>query len=305
MRLVMSASCAIALGAGLPQLAHATENYQWSSPTGFLYFGAGILPPHTEYGAIGIRSVFAQNSNLYDQSGHTVDNKFNQTVNVTTPSYIYMSNYKILGATWGFLIAQPIETLNGSIYVNTPAGRKKVTGNISGPANTDLEPFLLQWHVGGLFVATGVMVQLPDGEYSTKNLFNPSTNYWTFGPHVGATYITQTGQELSSQVQINFNTTNEATHYHTGAELEMEWAAGQHLGDFTFGPVGTIYQQIQDDSGPSLTGTVRSRVFSAGLSLNYMRRDSPFSIQATVTKDFGAESHTEGASGALRASWLF
>jgi hypothetical protein len=285
--------------------ARATENNQWSSPTGLLFFGAGILPPPTPYGSLGMRSLFASNGTYRDQSGHKVENNFHQFVNVTTPTYIYMSNIKVLGANWGFLVAQPIMTFDGGLNIGTPGGQKTLKESHTGLGNTALEPFLLQWHWDGLFINSGVMIQVRDGDYSTSTLFNPATNYWTFGPHAAVTYITPGGFEASSSVQVDFNTTNPTTHYHTGTELKIEGALGQHIDDFTVGPVGVIYQQVQDDSAPTLTSSVRARVFSAGLSVNFMRPGFPFVLQGTLVKDFAAESHTEGFSGALRGSYTF
>ncbi len=300
--LVAALAGAVMLVAGT---SGATENFQWSSPTGLLYFGSGMLPPPTPGGTFGLRSVLAYNTALYDQSGHKLNNNFRQFVNVTTPSYIRMTDIEILGANWGFLIAQPIMTFNGSFDVHTPRGTIGLHDARTGFGDTSLEPFLLQWRFDNLFVNTGVLIQPPVGSYSTHALFNPGNNYWTFGPHAAVTYIAPSGLELSSMVQIDFNTTNPTTHYHTGAEFKMEWAVGQHIGDFTVGPVGILYQQLQDDSAPSLTSTVRSRVFSAGLSMNFLRPGFPITVQGTLTKDFGAQSHTQGTSAALRAGWTF
>ena len=285
--------------------AWATENFQWSSPTGILFFGSGMLPPATPGGTFGLRSVFAYNSSLHDQSGHKIDNNFGQFVNVTTPSYIRMMDIEILGAKWGFLIAQPIMTINGGFDVHTPRGTMGLHDAKTGFADTTIEPFLLQWHFDDLFINTGVAIQPPVGSYSTHTLFNPGNNYWTFGPHAAVTYISPSGFEASSMVRLDFNTTNPSTHYHTGTELKIEAALGQHFGDFTVGPVGVLYQQIQDDSAASLTSTVRSRVYSAGLSVNFMRRGFPFTLQGTLVQDFGAESHTQGTSLALRGGWTF
>ena len=290
----------------LPAPAWAIENFTWSTPTGLLFFGAGILPPHTDYGSVGLRTIGASANGLYDQSGHKVVNQFNLSVNVTTPSYIYMTDKQIFGANWGVLIAQPIFTLNGGLHVPTPFGDIGLHDSTTGLGNTALEPFLLQWVLPhNLFINTGVLIQPADGQYSKSSLFNPATNYWTFGPHAAVTWISPYGQEVSAYSELDFNTTNPATHYHTGTELKIEWAIGQHLGDFTVGPAGYIYQQVENDSGPTVNGTVRSRVFAAGLSVNYFHRGSPFIIQATVTTEFGAVSHLQGTSGALRMGFSF
>lgn len=294
--------CLITLSCGG---AMATENYQWSTPTGLLYFGAGMMPPANAGLSYGLRSVFAYNSALRDQSGHKLDNNFHQSVNVTTPSLLYMTGRQLLGADWGVLIAQPITTNHGGLDVHTPGGTISLSQKRTRLADMTFEPLLLHWRLDHLNLVTGVAVQAPTGSYSRKVLFNAGNNYWTFGPHVAATYISRSGFELSSMVQVDFNTTNHATNYHTGTEFKMEVSAGQHFGDFTVGPVAVAYQQIQADSAPSLTSTVRSRVYSAGLSVNFFRPGLPFTLQGTATKDFGARSHTEGSSLALRAGFSF
>lgn len=72
--------------------------------------------------------------------------------------------------------------------------------------------------------------QAPTGSYRATRLFNPGVNHWTFSPIIGATYITNSGFEISTSIEIDQNTTNHATNYRSGTGFRQEFAIGQHIG---------------------------------------------------------------------------
>lgn len=85
----------------------------------------------------------------------------------------------------------------------------------------------------------------PTGSYRATRLFNPGVNHWTFSPIIGATYITNSGFEISTSIEIDQNTTNHATNYRSGTGFRQEFAIGQHIGPFTAGLGGYLEGQLR------------------------------------------------------------
>ncbi|MCO6717068.1 transporter, partial [Streptomyces sp. CHB19.2] len=75
------------------------------------------------------------------------------------------------------------------------------------------------------------------------------------------------GFEVSSSFQADFNSRNPATDYRSGTEYRHEFAVGQHLGPWTLGLGGYYYRQLTDDDAPGLTRGNRARVLALGPAL--------------------------------------
>jgi hypothetical protein len=295
--------------------AAAIENHVQSTPTDLFFFGAGFTPPPSPFGTFGIREADGLNVAGIGPNGGKPDPQSKVTVAVTTLSWVYMTNLHILGATYGVVAVQPFFDFNGSLRGNVVVNpfftaHIAQSGHVTGLGNTQLYPIVLQWmDLPHLAVNASVAVQLPDGRYNKADLFNPSTNYWTFSPNFGLTYISDYGQEISTYQEIDFNTANTATHYKSGSEYKMDLAIGQHLGNFTVGPAGYYYQQIQGDSG---SGTLapgadprEARVFGAGLAFNYVPRGHAIAVFGSIIKEFGARNHSQGIATSLRLAYSF
>jgi hypothetical protein len=295
--------------------ARAVENHVQSTPTDLFFFGAGFTPPPSPFGTFGIREADGLDEASVGPSGTKPDPQAKVTVAVTTLSWVYMTNYKILDANYGFVAVQPYFNFNGSLRGSVQVNpfftaHIAQSGHVTGFGNTQLYPIVLQWmDLPHLAVNASLAVQLPDGRYEQTALFNPSTNYWTISPNFAVTYITGFGQEISTYQEVDFNTANTATHYKSGTEYKMDLAIGQHIGDFTVGPSGYYYQQVQNDTG---SGTLapgadpyEARVFGAGLAFNYVPHGHGVAVFGSIIKDFSAENHTQGISASLRLAYSF
>lgn len=299
-------------------LAHAIENHVQSTPTDLFFFGSGFTPPPSEFGTWGVREAYGDSASIGpDGSKPAVQSKV--SVSVTTLSWVYMTPARLLGANYGFIVVQPFFDMNGGIKGTAPAfipglGLVSVPvderNHVTGLGATQIYPIVLQWmDMPHLAYNASIGIQFPDGRYSKTLLLNPGTHYWTVLPNVSATYITDHGQEISTYEEIDLNSANTATHYKSGTEFKMDLAVGQHLGNFTVGPAGYYYQQLQKDTG---SGTLApgadpeaARVFGAGLAFNYIARGKPYAIFGSFIKEFGAENHSEGIAASLRLAYTF
>ncbi|MDO1583233.1 transporter [Rhizobium oryzicola] len=268
-------------------------------------FGAGLLPPTTPYGTAGLRSSYYSSSTLRDGSGKEIPNNFHLEVETVSLAYFYMTDVELLGARLGFGGVLPLMNISGRLNVPTPSGPFAISGSDFGLGDAAIMPLLLAWQAPpNFFVNAGLQIQAPTGEYSASKAFNTGVNHWTITPILGATYISDGGFELSTQINVNFNTVNPATDYRSGIEYKQEFAVGQHIDAWTVGVGGYAYQQISDDKGTGSRDGNRARVFAAGPAISYFKPGMPlFTLHAY--KEFGAENRPEGYNVALRLSMSF
>jgi hypothetical protein len=300
---VTAACAAILIGALTASTAHATENGAPTTSFGVFDFGAGIMPPPTPDGTFATRYAFYSARTLKDGSGNSVPNQFSLDVSSLSLAYIRMTNLKLLGANVGFGAIVPFMNMNGHLNATTPVGTIPLSADPTNIGDADFQPLILAWSSRNLFVNVAFQVQAPTGSYEASRLFNPGSNHWTFSPIVGATYITNSGFELSTSIEVDQNTTNHATDYRSGTEFRQEFAAGQHLGPFTVGVGGYVYRQLSNDHGPGVDGN-RSSVDALGPALSFFEPGKP-AVWLHAYKEFDAQNRSQGYQIALRAAISF
>ncbi len=106
-------------------------------------------------------------------------------------------------------------------------------------------------------------------------MISPGLNHWTFSPILNATYISDSGFEVSSSFEADINTRNHATDYKNGVEYRHEFAVGQHVGPWTVGVGGYYYRQFTDDDAPGLEAGNRARVLAVGPAVSYFKPGIP------------------------------
>lgn len=303
-------ACGLAMGAAtllaamsLP--AEAIENGATVTPFGIADFGAGMMPPPTPYGTVGIRAAYYSARHLRDGSGNKIDSDFDIKVKTLGLAYIKMTGAKLFDASVGFGTVIPLVDIDGSITVPTPGGPFELANHDFGLGDIQVMPLILQWNMPpNWFVNASLQVQAPTGEYDVNRAFNPGVNHWAIAPVIGATYLSDSGFELSSRFELNFNTRNPATDYTSGVEYKHEFAAGQHVGAWTIGLGGYHYQQITDDKGPLLTEGNRGRVFALGPAISFFDPGKPL-VSFHAYREFGAKNRAEGLNVALRVGMSF
>lgn len=279
--------------------AYALESDSPITPFGLQDFGAGIMPPPTPDGTVATRFTF--------YTAHTIKNGSNEDFGLSVASwsfaYIRMTNMKLLGANVGFGAVVPFLGMNGHLNVPTAAGTIPLSGSSTSIGDADFDPLILAWASRNLFVNLTLQVQAPTGSYQESRLVNPGVNHWTFSPIIGATYVTDSGFEVSTSIEIDQNTTNHATEYRSGTGFRQEFALGQHIGPFTAGLGGYVERQLSNDHGPDVDGN-RSSVNALGPAISFFEPGKP-SVWLHVYKEFGARNHAEGYQIALRAALSF
>ncbi|MBA4205880.1 MAG: hypothetical protein C0457_12890 [Polymorphum sp.] len=282
------------------QDASAVEGGATITPFGLFDFGAGMSPPPTPYGAFGLQVMHYTANKGNDVFGK--DNGVDLQLDVTsvTLSYIKMTEIKLLGAAYGFGVAVPLMNLNGSFDVG-----QKIADKDFNIGDAGFIPLILQWDLTkNWYVNTAFQIQAPTGHYDVNNPFSAGVNHWTFAPTAGVTYLSDSGWEVSSRIEISFNTVNRATNYTSGIEYKQEFAVGKSLGAWTIGAGGYAYQQLTDDKGQGIVKGNRSRAFAAGPAIAWFEPGLP-AVNFHAYKEFGTRNRPEGYNLSFRISHAF
>ena len=284
---------------------HGTENGSPTTAVGVYDFGAGMMPPATPFGTVGVRTAFYSTNVQKDRHGRSVDNHFSLDGLSIAAAYMRMTDHTVLGANYGFGMVVPFFKMDASLQVPTPAGPLNLEADPFRLADVQFLPVILQWNLSpNLFINTQLQIQTPTGDYDKNRLVSPGLTHWTFSPIVNATYITDSGFEVSSSFEVDVNTRNPATDYKSGVEYRHEFAVGQHVGPWILGLGGYYYRQFTDDDAPGLQSGNRARVLAVGPAVSYFKPGLP-AVWLHAYKETDAVNRAEGYTVALRISQSF
>jgi hypothetical protein len=289
--------------------AHSVENGAPITPFGVFDFGAGTLPPPSDTATVGLRGAAYSASDLRDANGNRSSTGIRLKVNSAALAIVKTTDVPLFGGTYAFTAVVPYLDMDNRLTVPTPGGPLSLKGTNATIGDVTIAPVVVKWTPSpGLFVNGRLELQLPTGSYQASRLINTGSNHWTASPAVSFTWINPSGLEVSSNIQLNFHGKNKDTQYQSGIEYQHEFAVGQHVGPWTFGVGGYIYQQLTDDkqNGAKYKDGNRSRVMALGPAVSFFQLGSDWPlIWAHVYKEFGARNRTQGTQLAVRAAWTF
>lgn len=276
---------------------------------------AGMLPP--------VSGVFGGNT-FYVYSGSanpslTIPEDGNlaigvdATIIVDAPSVLWVPEGEILGgrlAVFGLLVLGNVD-FSAAALLTGPGGVPIAGADTSQSRFSFGDPqvgALIGWNSGNFHWNTGILVNIPIGDYESGALDNLAFNRWAVDLNASATWLDPAiGFELSATAGVTFNSENNDTNYKTGEEFHIEWAVLQHFSkQFSAGLVGYHYQQISGDSGSGATlGAFKGRVTALGahVGLNVPVFGLPVSLGGRFFVEIDAKNRLKGTAGYLTASF--
>jgi hypothetical protein len=284
-------ACAFAGALGLQ--AQMTGHY----PAGVEGIKAGSLPPP---------GLYFRDYNLFyhadKMDGLPAGTDFNVFAYVNAPRVIWMTEKKVLGATYGMDVLLPIAATDLKVGPNT--FDSFTIGDIC------IEPLLLGWHGDRYDLGIGYAVWAPIGDYDLANPSQPGKGFWSHMFTVGGTYYVDAEKTWALSVLNRFEIhhRNDDLKITPGASSTLEWGISKTLKPgLDAGIVGYYATQIGDDTGPGVNynPNTHAHVMAVGPEISGACSYLGVIISARYLREFGANARSEGGTGVLTITKRF
>jgi hypothetical protein len=230
---------------------------------------------------------------------------------IDVPTLIWVLPEEIAGGHLGLSGTVPFgwKDTSANLIVNGPnvGSRSAGIGDAVFTVGDPIVSGFLGWESGNFHWQTGVLVNVPIGDYQRGEISNIAFHHWGADVFGAATWLDpSTGLDLSGTVGMTFNAENPATNYKTGNEFHFEWAADQHFNkQFDAGLVGYYYDQVTGDSGSGATlGAFKGRAVAIGATIgwNFEIGKMPVSTRIKYFHEFDVENRAQGDAVFLTVS---
>ena len=285
-----------ALTLGFAGSAPATEGGGTTAAAGAEGFLAGALPPPGTYGLV--YATHYQASRVNDNDGHSAVPGFKVKADVVVSRLVHMTSTTLLGGQLGYYGVLPLVKLNVKA-----AG---MSDSRTGAGDIEAAP-LLAWHGPQWHTGAALALVLPTGSYDAGRMANPGNNITTIRPVFVASYLTESGLDVSTKLSYSINRKNSDTNYQSGQYLHADFNVGTRVAPgWQVGLQGYLIHQTTDDKvngvkvGPDGN---RTRVFAFGPGVRWQSSPTAPSVELRWLKETGARNHTQGNAVWLKAVW--
>jgi hypothetical protein len=216
------------------------------------------------------------------------------TVTDTALQLIAVPGAQLFGGQYRAVLTFPVSRVNVD-DAPTPFGL--VSGDSTGIPSVDFRPIDISWQIQpGIFASAGLSIHSP-GKWSATNVANNGGNFWTYGAHLGVSYL-RDGWNLTGHLAYYTSGSNRDNGYQSGDEINLNITAMKAIGDsgWSVGPVAYARQQVSDDKNPNgaYGGLVAGRARQGGLGLSATKRFGPVEFNAIYTQDLYSKNAAEG-----------
>jgi hypothetical protein len=270
--------------------------------------------------------LFYQSDTLKDKNGDSVDSITVGPVTIdidvdvdswmVVPTYVHVTEKKILGANYGFLVAQPLgnTSFQAELEVQTiPGFGAEVDESGFGLGDTYVRPFWLGWNLGQAEVGVSYGLYIPIGKYDAGEPDNVGLGMWTHEFMVsGAYYVDEqrgTALTLAGVYEIHHN--KEDVDIRPGSHFSLNYGVSQYLplSDKFLSELGIAgfgqWQVTEDNGSDAVNKDVKDQVYGLGLQAGLIYL--PWNGQLTFKwmHEFEAEDRFEGDFLTITAALTF
>ena len=169
---------------------------------------------------------------------------------------------------------------------------------------TDLyfAPIALGWHWTDLDLIGALGFFAPTGEFELGSAQNTGLGFWTFIPHVAATWRTDRGLFDNTPLLVmgaaryETHSNQEGRDFTPGDTVTLEWALGLELTPATeLGLAGYFYRQVSDPNGADAVPV--GKYSADGIGVHVAHNFGVLSLGLRVYRDFNVENGPEGTLG--------
>lgn len=261
------------------------------------------LPEPGQYFALG--NWFYSSNQIRDNDGNKVDAGFSTFGYLVTPSFMYASKTKILGADYAASIAVPFVYLKASMdkdiklpdFFGFHDIHLRFDEQSFGLSDIVLAPVMLNWRFSQAEIRADFAVIAPSGRYDHKDPTSEGRGMWSFLPGLGATlyFDKEKTWNFSLMSYYELHTKQRGTEVIPGNHFHFEWGLGKRFAKYwQAGVVGYASWQVTKDHGKG-AGNGKTRAFAVGPEINVVvpkLRNTELVLRSEW--EFGNRSNTQG-----------
>lgn len=270
---------------------------------GLLTLPAHVQAQHYPTGAEGIKGaslpppgVYLRDYNIFyhaDTLDRATPPGFQVLAYVQAPRLIWMTDQKILGATYGMDIIVPFG------FQEIRVGG--VGDGHFGLGDIQVEPLLLAWHYPRVDIGAGYAVWAPSGEFRPGHA-ELGKGYWGHMLTLGATVFLDPDKTwaLSALNRYEMNHEQDKTGITPGHYLPVEWGLSKTIQKtWDVGVVGYYQGQVTSD------GTPREHIVGVGPEVSVAFPKQMFFASLRYVREFAASNRPEGNTISLTLTKRF
>jgi hypothetical protein len=269
--------------------------------------------------------LYYTSDTLKDKNGDSVDSisagpakiKVEADVDsfVIAPTLVHITDKKIFGANYGFLVSQPFgnTSFQAALEFETLPISADIDESGFGIGDTYVRPLWLGWNLGQFDISSGYGLYIPIGKYDAGEADNIGLGMWTHEFMVSGAYYPdkERGTALTMAGVYEIHHEKEDVDITPGSHFTLNVGVSQYLPlSQTFlselGIAGFGQWQVTEDKGDDATQKdVKDQVYGLGLQAGLTYLPWKGSLTFKWMHEFEAEDRFQGDFFTLTAALSF
>jgi hypothetical protein len=270
--------------------------------------------------------LYYESDTLRDKNGNSVDSitagpvTINIDVDVDSfvvvPTFIHVTGKKVLGANYGFLVAQPFgnASFQAALELQTfPGIFAKADESSFGLGDTYVRPLWLGWNLGRAEIGSSYGLYVPTGKYDAGDADNIGLGMWTHEFMVSGAYYfdEQRGTALTMTGFYEIHHNKEDVDFRPGSHFTLNYGISQYLplSEKFLSELGIVgfgqWQVTKDEGSDVVDKDAKDQVYGLGLQAGLIYLPWQGQLTFKWIREFKAEDRFEGNFFTLSAAYTF
>jgi hypothetical protein len=265
----------------MPGIINIRDFANPSPASGIILLDYNVFPSSSKfYGADG-----KQVTQVKGPLGANIDLHVDINGYINTPFPIFVSKFKILGATYlggatlGYTTTNISQGLSRIGIIDSIHQSGNVNSNVHGISDLAVMPIFLSWGLEQMDITAGYMFYAPTGNYVPGGSNNTGLGFWS---HLFQCFLTyypmKIGGKPSKAMAVMFATTFELTNkikntdVKPGNRFNLDYGISQYLSErFSLGIYGGNSLQVSEDQGSQVywNNAIKDRYGVLGFEAGY------------------------------------
>lgn len=260
--------------------------------------------------------------------GLTLDIDPDVDVYALVPALIWVSDWKLLGATYGALLLPTFSnaSVGASLSIQSGQGIDSETSQF-GIGDWYFQPIWLGWHLEHFDFSLAYGFYAPTGKYDTEprtfpvlgtvrveSADNIGLGFWTNQFQGAASWYPWANKATALAIALTYEINSEKEDFHVtpGQVLSLNWGLSQYLplnSDQTWlveiGPAGYDQWQVTSDDGQNASNGILDQTHAAGGQVGITSVKHELAINFHYFREFETQDRFEGHVFGLSGAYHF